>query len=86
MTLNPNGGVQSIKVPFRPLVGIGEGTIVQVDEDDGVAIYAEVISASVEKRGGATGLYLMVRPVPVGTLLTGFGTFCVDVRPIEVIV
>jgi hypothetical protein len=79
--IDPLGGVQSVQVPYRPLVAIGEGTIVQLEP----GLYAEVVSARMERRGGAWGLYLQVLPVDAGSMLTGFGEWAVDVMAIDVV-
>lgn len=83
MAYDPSGGVQSIRVPYRPPVAIGEGTVVQFPVD-GVACFAEVQSCRQERRGGAWNLYLYVRPIPTAMVLAGFGEQA-DVREIEVI-
>jgi len=85
MTIRADGGPQTVKVPFRPLVAVGEGTIVQLDDEDGAAVYAEVLGAALERRRGQWGLYLRVQPVPTAYVLNGLGEYAVDVRPVEVV-
>lgn len=75
-TINPLGGVQAVQVPFWPPLAIGEGTVVQV----GHGSYAEVVSARVERRRRAWGLYLYLLPICTGEILTGFGETRMPVR------
>lgn len=81
MTFNPSGGTQAVRIPFRPPVAIGEGTVVSFPVD-GVTAFAEVVSCRQERRGGAWNLYLYVRPIPPP--ITGWGEMA-DVREVEVI-
>lgn len=85
MAIRADGGPQTVKVPYRPLVGIGVGMTVLLADEDGADVYAEVLGAALERRHGAWGLYLRVQPIPTGSVLTGFGELAVDVRPVEVV-
>jgi hypothetical protein len=48
--IHPNAGPQTVRVAFRPLVGIGEGTVVLMDGPDGIDVYARVLGARLERR------------------------------------
>jgi hypothetical protein len=77
-TINPLGGVQSIRVPNRPLFGYGEGTVVLVEQ----GLYAEVVDARIERRHGSRDQYLYLRPIPTACVLNGIGEYSRPVMPL----
>lgn len=73
------GGPQEIQVAYRHLVAVGPETVVKVAD----GLYARVLSGQERCVRGAWGLFLTVEPIPTACVLTGFGEYAVDVRPIE---
>lgn len=77
--IDPLGGPQEIRVGYRRLQAVGPETVVKVAD----GLYARVLSGREQFRDGAWGVWLMVEPIPTACVLTGFGEYAVDVRPIE---
>jgi len=71
MSVHPLGGVQSVRLPFRPVVALPEGSSVKLEH----GLYARVVSARLERRHGEWGVWLQVLPVSTGEVLTGFGEY-----------
>lgn len=74
------GSIRDLKVPDRPLVAIGRGTIVQLGQGD----YAEVLDDFWQTRHGAMGHYVRVCTVSYEQVRTGFGEER-DVMMLEVV-
>lgn len=68
-----------VRLPYRPIVAIGEGQTVQLGQGD----FWCVERATVEMWRGASTVFLWLSPLNPGDVVTGYGEL-IDPPPVEI--